>query len=81
LAAASPARVFAEVARYRLTDEPSRITTPLLITECGGGGHWPKQSPRLHEQTAADTVLIVAKEDGRGRDRQLLDWLEGFLSR
>jgi hypothetical protein len=79
LAGASPARVFAEVARYRLTDEPVRITTPLLIAECGGD-HWPEQSRRLHEQTAADTLLIVAKE-GRDRDRQLFDWLEAFLSR
>ncbi len=81
LAAASPARVFAEVGRYRLSDEPVQITTPLLIAERGGaGGHWPEQSRRLHEQTAADTALILAEEDGRARDRQLFEWLEGFLS-
>ena len=80
LAAASPARVFAEVARYRLTDEPARITTPLLIAECGGAEHWPEQSRRLHAQTAADTVLILANQDGRERDRQLFDWLAAFLS-
>jgi hypothetical protein len=80
LAGASPARVFAEVARYRLTDEPGRITTPLLIAECGDGAHWPEQSRRLHAQAAANTVLILAEEDGEARDRQLFDWLEGFLS-
>ena len=80
LAAASPARVFAEVARYRLTDEPSRITTPLLIAEGGGGDHWPEQSRRLHAQTATGTAVILAKEDGHERDRQLFDWLAGFLS-
>jgi hypothetical protein len=80
LAGAATARVFAEVARYRLTDEPSQITTPLLIAECGGVDHWPEQSRRLHKQTAADTVLIPAQEDGRDRDRQLFDWLAGFLS-
>jgi hypothetical protein len=79
LAAASPARVFTEVARYRLTDEPSRITTPLLIAEGVGNDHWPEQSRRLHAQTASDTALILAKEDGRARDRQLFDWLAGFL--
>jgi FrsA-like alpha/beta hydrolase family protein len=79
LAAAPPRRLFAEVARYRLTDEPARITTPLLIAD-GGGGHWPRQSCLLHAQTASDTTLVVAKEDGRDRDRQLFDWLERLLS-
>ena len=79
LATASPARVFTQVARYRLTDEPSRIATPLLIAERGAGDHWPEQARRLHEQTAADTALILAEEDGGARDRQLFDWLEGYL--
>ncbi len=81
LAAAPPSRVFAEVARYRLTDEPSRIRTPLLIAECGGGNRWPGQARGLHEQTTAETALIRADEDGESRDRQLFDWLEAVISR
>jgi hypothetical protein len=80
LAAAPPSRVFAEVARYRLTDELSRITTPLLIADCAGN-RWPEQARRLHEQTSGETVLIRADEDGEARDQQLFDWLEGALSR
>ncbi len=80
LAAATPSRVFAEVARYRLTDEPSRITTPLLIAD-RGGGRWPEQARLLHEQTSAETVLIRADESGESRDRQLFDWLEAVLDR
>jgi dienelactone hydrolase len=81
LAAAPPSRVFAEVARYRLTDEPSHIRTPLLIAECGGGNRWPEQARRLYEQTSGETVLIRADEDGETRDLQLFDWLETVLSR
>ena len=77
LADAGPAQLFAAVARYRITDEATKVRTPILIVDSGRNGPWPGQSKRLCELVGEPaTPLSQVPRDG---DR--LDWIESFISR
>ena len=76
LAGARPSEIFRAVAGYRLTEEASRVLTPLLIVDSELGALWPGQSRRLAELVGGP---VQVRAGAGGADA--LDWLEPFLAR
>jgi dienelactone hydrolase len=82
--------LYQEVASYRLGDEVTHITTPLLITDPDDEQFFPGQPQQLHDLVPGTTKLIrfTADEGANGhcepmarslRDTRIFDWLEGYL--
>jgi hypothetical protein len=82
--------LYESVMEYRLGDEVSQITTPLLITDPEGEQFWPGQSQQLHDLLPGERELVrFTAEEGAGRhcepmasglrDARVFDWLDGHL--
>lgn len=83
--------LYREVRRYRLGDEVSQITTPLLITNPENEQFWPGQSQELYDLLPGpkEIVSFTAAEGADRhceplglalRDARVFDWLDGYLS-
>lgn len=90
LNAGSRYELFDAVSAYRLGDEASQITTPLLITCRERERYWPGQSRRLYDRLPGSKALIRfdcerAVERGGDpldpavRETRILDWLEQYV--
>ncbi len=83
--------LYHEVRRYRLGDEVSQITTPLLITDPENEQFWPGQSRELYDLLPGprEIVSFTAHEGADRhceplgialRDSRVFDWLDGHLA-
>ena len=83
--------LFKTTEAYRLGDEVSQITTPVMITDPEDEQFWPGQSKRLYELLPGEKQLVsFTAEEGASRhceplasalrDARLFDWLAGYLS-
>ncbi|MFZ0042567.1 MAG: prolyl oligopeptidase family serine peptidase [Solirubrobacteraceae bacterium] len=85
--------LYETVSAYRLGDEVSQITTPLLICDPEDEQFWPGQPQelydRLPETATKELVPFTAAEGanrhcepmaGAVREARLFDWLEGYLT-
>ncbi len=82
--------LYQAVAAYRLGDEVTDITTPLLITDPDDEQFFPGQPQELYDLVPGAKKLIrfTAHEGANGhcepmarslRDTRIFDWLEGYL--
>jgi fermentation-respiration switch protein FrsA (DUF1100 family) len=82
--------LFQEVLKYKLGEEVSNITTPILITQPEDEQFWPGQSEELYRRlpgekhlakfTAAEGANRHCEPMGLGiRDARLYDWLDSHL--
>jgi hypothetical protein len=82
--------LFRAVAAYRLGDEVSNITTPLLITDPDDQHFFPGQPQQLYDllRGPKEIVRFTAREGAGGhcepmarslRDTRVFDWLESYL--
>jgi hypothetical protein len=82
--------LYRAVASYRLGEEVSNITTPLLITDPDDEQFFPEQPQQLYDLVPSTKELIrfSAHEGAAGhcepmarslRDTRIFDWLEGYL--
>ncbi len=76
--------LYKQISEYRLGNELSSMTTPLLIVDDGHTGPWPGQSRLLNKRLPATSTLIhptVPGDTGGLRsglprsDRRIKDWL------
>jgi hypothetical protein len=82
--------LYQEVASYRLGDEVTNITTPLLITDPDDEQFFPGQPQQLYDLVPGTKELVrfTAHEGASGhcepmarslRDTRIFDWLEDYL--
>ena len=82
--------LYQEISSYRLGDEVSDISTPLLITDPDDEQFFPGQPQQLYDLLSGTKKLIrfTAHEGANGhcepmarslRDTRIFDWLEGYL--
>jgi hypothetical protein len=82
--------LYQAVASYRLGDEVSSITTPLLITDPDDEQFFPGQPQQLYDLVPGTKELIrFTRDEGAGghcepmarslRDTRIFDWLDGYL--
>jgi hypothetical protein len=82
--------LFQAVASYRLGDEVSKITTPMLITDPDDEQFFPGQPQQLYDLVpgAKELIRFTAHEGANGhcepmarslRDTRVFDWLDGYL--
>lgn len=87
----SPFDLYQEVLKYRLGDEVSQISTPMLITDPEDEQFWPEQSQRLYEMlpgtkgmakfTAAEGANRHCEPMGLAvREARIFDWLDVYLA-
>jgi hypothetical protein len=83
-------KLFQAVSAYRLGDETSQITTPLLITCCERERCWHGQSQQLYDRLRGPRALIHFSAgdaaDPHGellgpalREKGIFDWLEQYM--
>jgi hypothetical protein len=74
----SPAGLYDALTAFRLGDEVTRITTPLLITDPDGKPFWPGQSRQLFNRLTGPKRLVgLSPAD---RDSRIFDWLDTHLA-
>jgi hypothetical protein len=82
--------LYEAVRTYRLGDEVTQITTPLLITNPENEQFWPGQSQQLYDRLPGEKELVAftthegadrhCEPMGRAlRDARLFDWLARYL--
>jgi hypothetical protein len=82
--------LYQAVAAYRLGEEVSNITTPLLITDPDDEQFFPGQPQQLYDLVPGTKQLVrfTSHEGANGhcepmarslRDTRIFDWLEGYL--
>ena len=90
LTSSSEFDLFRAVREYRLGDEASQITTPLLITDPEDEQFWPGQSQRLLDLLGGRAELVrFTADEGAGRhceplapalrEARIFDWLDDRL--
>ena len=76
--------LYKQISEYRLGNELSSMTTPLLIVDDGHTGPWPGQSRLLNKRLPATSTLIHPTVPGHTgglrsglprSDRRIKDWL------
>jgi hypothetical protein len=84
--------LYETVSTYRLGDEASQITTPLLITDPDGEQFWPRQSQQLYDRLPGPKQLVkFTAQEGADRhceplgsalrETRIFDWLDHHLTR